>query len=310
MLVTVALTGIALLYAAGLIRVRARAGRHHGPSTARVLSMAAGLLVIEIAVAGPLEDWAGHRLAAHMVQHLALMLVAAPLWVAARPTPYLVWGLPLPLRKLLSRMWNSWGLSTIIRMLDAPALRWAIFCAAVILWHVPALYRWAMGGDFRHALMNTSFLGSAMLFWAMVIAPTRRSTPRPAVAGLYVLSAALVTGLPGALITFARQPLYLHDHARSMSPGSALADQQLAGLIMWIPMDLLLFGVALACFAAAVRREASAGGRRRLASRVGKARQHAIFRQSRDSDVHGPQSSGQPVLGIAIIARRRDEQSR
>ena len=98
-----------------------------------------------------------------MTQHLLLMLIAAPLIVWARPTPYLVWCLPMPLRKGLGYLWNRGGLSTVVHLFGAPAVGWVGFCGTVILWNIPALYRWAMGDEMRHVLMHLSFLGPALL---------------------------------------------------------------------------------------------------------------------------------------------------
>jgi cytochrome c oxidase assembly factor CtaG len=249
--VTLSVSLLIAAYAIGLLRFRRHAGGNRGPSMIRVVAMAAGLLVIELALASRLDDLADHLLSAHMTQHLLLMLIAAPLLVSARPLPYLVWGLPTPLRRILARLWNPMGLSGFCRVIRAPALCWIGFCATVILWHIPALYRWAIRDEFRHALMHMSFLGAALLFWSVVIVPTHRQRLNYASAGLYVFSAALLTGLPGALITFARRPLYIEAPYGSLPFGlTALTDQQLAGLIMWIPMDLILFGAALALFGA------------------------------------------------------------
>ena len=130
-----------------------------------------------------------------------------------------------------------------------------MFCGMVFLWHIPAVYRWAMHGELRHWLMTLGFLGAGLLFWSVVMRPVERRRLDYASCALYVLSAALLTGLPGALITFARRPLYLAEFHGPMPFGlTALADQQLAGLIMWIPMDLILFVVALALMAAALSR--------------------------------------------------------
>ena len=258
MSLSLALAFLLVIYAIAMIRFRRHAGPHRGPPPSRMGAMAAGLCVIEVTLSSPLDDLAEHLLSAHMVQHLLLMLIAAPLLVWARPTPYLVWCLPMPLRKGLSSLWSRGGLSAIVHLLKAPAVGWVGFCGTVILWHIPALYRWAMHDETRHVLMHVSFIGTAFLFWSVVLAPARRRVLGFAAAGLYVFSAALLTGLPGALIAFARHPLYSDEPAQAMPWGlTALADQQLAGLIMWIPMDLLLFAVALALFGLALSRNSS-----------------------------------------------------
>ena len=258
MSVSLAPAFLLVIYEIGVIRFRRHAGARRGQPNSRIGAMAAGLCVLELALSSPLDDLAEHLLSAHMTQHLLLMLIAAPLLVWARPIPYLVWCLPMPLRKGLGSLWNRGGLSTIAHLLKAPAVGWVGFCGTVILWHIPAVYRWAMGDEMRHVLMHVSFLGTALLFWSVILAPARRRILGYAAAGLYVFSAALLTGLPGALIAFARHPLYGDEPAQAMPWGlTALADQQLAGLIMWIPMDLLLFTVALALFGLALSRNSS-----------------------------------------------------
>jgi cytochrome c oxidase assembly factor CtaG len=240
-------------YAIGLVRFRRHARGNSVPAIARALAVGGGLLIIELALASPLDELADQLLSAHMTQHLLLMLVAAPLIVWGRPTPYFVWFLPIPLRKGVAYLWNPLGASQLIRFLKKPAIGWGAFCGVALLWHVPAVYRWAVGGELRHALMHLSFLGSGLLFWSVVLQTRRQRSFDYASAGLFVFSAALLTGLPGALIAFARRPLYIDEQSGRMPFGlTALADQQLAGLIMWIPMDLILFSVALALFAAAL----------------------------------------------------------
>jgi putative membrane protein len=248
--VTLSLSLLAAVYAIGLVRFSASSATR--PSMLRVLAMAAGLLVIEATLCAPLDELADHLLSAHMTQHLLLMLLAAPLLVAARPMPALAWSLPLQLRTLLARAWNRAGIFRLVRLMLGPAVRWGVFCATVIVWHIPALYRWAMRGPDRHALMQLSFMGAALLFWSGISARSDRGS-NPAGAGLYVFSAALLTGVPGALITFAGRPLYVDAADGSRPFGlTALADQQLAGLIMWIPMDLILFATALALIGTAL----------------------------------------------------------
>jgi len=220
----------------------------------RMLALGAALLLIQLALGPPLDELAERLLSAHMVQHLLLMLAAAPLLVWAQPLPYFVWLLPMPARKGIAYLWNHAGLSRLIRLFKTPALSWLTFCGAVLLWHVPAIYRWAVGGELRHSLMHLSFLGSAILFWSVVLDTGQKRRLSHFARALFVLSAALLTGLPGALICFARQPLYMLTANTSTRDGlTELADQQLAGLIMWIPMDLFLFAVAITLFAAALR---------------------------------------------------------
>jgi cytochrome c oxidase assembly factor CtaG len=254
MSVSIPLVLILIAYATGVVRFRRHARGTRQPPVMHMLAMGAALLLIELALASPLDELADQLLSAHMVQHLLLMLAAAPLLVWARPLPYLVWSPPMPVRKGIAYVWNRVGTSQLIRLLKTPAVSWIAFCSTVLLWHVPAIYRWAVSGELRHWLMHLSFLGSALLFWSVVLDPDRKRRLNHFACALFVLSAAMVTGLPGALICFARRPLYMLTANTSIHDGlTVLADQQLAGLIMWIPMDLFLFGVAMALFAAALR---------------------------------------------------------
>jgi cytochrome c oxidase assembly factor CtaG len=156
---------------------------------------------------------------------------------------------------LIGVTWNQSGFGRLIRIVQRPAPAWLAFCGLLVLWHIPSIFRWVQVMEARHILMHASLLAASLLFWSAVFG--RRVPGRFGFAGkaLYVLCAALVTGLPGALIAFAPRPLYLLTQVADLPFGlTSLADQQLAGLIMWIPMDLLLFAVALALFAAALSR--------------------------------------------------------
>jgi len=254
MSVSISLVLVLIAYATGVVRFRRHARGTRRPPVVRMLAMGAALLLIELALASPLDELADDLLAAHMVQHLLLMLAAAPLLVWARPLPYFVWSQPMPVRKGIAYLWNRAGISRVVRLVKTPALSWLTFCGTMLVWHVPAIYRWAVGAELRHSLMHLSFIGSALLFWSVVLDPDRKRRLNHFACALFVLSAALVTGLPGALICFARQPLYMLKANASLHDGlTVLADQQLAGLIMWIPMDLFLFAVAMALFAAGLR---------------------------------------------------------
>ena len=259
MAVTLILAVVSVFYASGFIRLEGRLPGTCAPQPTRALAMAGAILVAQVCLASPLADLSHHLVSAHMTQHILLMLIAAPLFVWARPIAYLLGVLPPRMRTHASQLSHRIGSLRFTDSLTRPASSWAIFCGVIFLWHVPPVYRWAMNGALRHGLMNLSFLGTGLLFWSVILEPVGRRRLDYASCALYVFSAALVTALPGALVTFARQPLYLTDLHGPIPFGlSALADQQLAGLIMWIPMDLILFAVALALMAAALNRNGRA----------------------------------------------------
>ena len=94
-------------------------------------------------------------------------------------------------------------------LLEKPIMASSLFCGALVLWHVPAIYRWATAEELRHALMHLSFLGSGILFWFVVLEPVRPRRQNHAARVFFLFAAALITGLPGVIITLARQPLYV-----------------------------------------------------------------------------------------------------
>lgn len=255
MAVTLILAVVSVFYASGFTRLEGRLPGTCTPQPTRALAMGGAILVAEISLASHLARLSHHLLSAHMTQHILLMLIAAPFFVWARPIAYLLGVLPPRMRMHLTQLCNRLGGFRLTESMTRPAFSWAMFCGMVLLWHIPAVYRWAMRAELRHWLMTLSFLGAGLLFWSVVMRPVERRSLDYASCALYVLSAALLTGLPGALIAFARRPLYLGEFHGPMPFGlTALADQQLAGLIMWIPMDLILFAVALALMAAALNR--------------------------------------------------------
>jgi cytochrome c oxidase assembly factor CtaG len=195
-------------YALGAARRRAPWGRQ--------LAFHAAMLVAGLALFGPLDDWAAQSTAMHMVQHMLLMVVVAPLAVLARP-----WA---PWRAVLgSAADGAWRL--VARLAQRPLACALLHALAVWAWHAPPLYRAALFDTGWHVLEHASFLVTAWLLWWSVLNPGRQRAVPATLALLFTL---MHTGMLGAVLSFARQPLY--------RPGvHELADQQLAGLLMWIP---------------------------------------------------------------------------
>ena len=241
----------ALAYSAATLRLRSQYGRISFISGGRAVATMGGLLALGAALLPPLEPLSNRVLAAHMVQHLLLMLVAAPLLILGCPARTVISALPREARQHIACFWVSSRLRLLRRVLRRPATAWVAFCGAIAVWHLPAIHHWASANASLHILMHVTFLGSGLLFWSVVLEPVGRRRLDYGRAILFVFVTALVTGLPGALLSFARQPIYADLAAGTRPWGlSPLEDQQLAGLLMWIPMDLLLFSVAGALFVA------------------------------------------------------------
>ena len=258
-LALLAIAGTAGWYVLGVIRLRARSAPSGMVGPARIAGMAAGLSMLAVALTSPIDALAGGMLSAHMLQHLLVMLIASPL---------IVWGLPLPVfrsalprftRRTLGSLRMSSCFGSLADLFRRPPTAWLLFSGSIAFWHLPVLYRWAQSGGGPHALMHLTFLVAGLLFWSVVLEPSggkRRLDHGGAM--LFVFSTALATGLPGALLSFASKPIYLEPLGSFDPLGlSALQDQRLAGLIMWIPMDFVLFAVAGALFAACLQERAT-----------------------------------------------------
>jgi cytochrome c2 len=176
-----------------------------------------------------------------MVQHELLMLVAAPLLVVGRPLVPILAALPRRLRRHAS----PWARALAPGAFGA----WLFHAVAIWLWHVPGIYDLAVRVPGVHALEHASFLGTAALFWwALLRGPGARAGAGLAV--IYVFTTALHTGLLGVLLLFARRPWYATHAATAPVHGlDPLADQQLAGLIMWVPAGVLLGVAGVFCMA-------------------------------------------------------------
>jgi cytochrome c oxidase assembly factor CtaG len=231
------------LYGRGVQELRTRRGVAGRAMPAwRVASFAAGVLVILATQHGPVHELAEISLAGHMTQHMLLLLGAGPLLAAGAAGLPLRLAAPLSLRRRL-----GWRV--------APALRWsrrsgayamiATGGQAVVLWfwHLPGPYVAAVDDPVAHAAEHLSFVTASWLFWAPVLGAPRHRAPAP-VAMLMLVGTMLPASALGAVLTFARAPVY---PVRVFGP-DPLADQQLAGLLMWVPMDLVVLAVALTVF--------------------------------------------------------------
>ncbi|MCI0547102.1 MAG: cytochrome c oxidase assembly protein [Candidatus Rokubacteria bacterium] len=200
----------------------------------------AGLGALLAALASPLDALAAERLSAHMAQHLLLMLVAPPLlWLGAPVAPLLL-GLPHPLRRAVATALGTAPLRELGRVLAHPAVAWVAFTVAFWVWHIPALYDLALREEGWHDAEHAAFLGAALLFWRPVILPwpARQVWPRWAMIP-YLVLAEFQNMVLAAIFTFSDRVIYTA-YETSARPGamSALEDQALAGVLMWVPGSL------------------------------------------------------------------------
>ncbi len=219
---------------------------HRSRDRRRAAYFVAGLAVVAVALSPPLDGAAARRFSVHMTQHLLLILAAAPLLVAGRPGALLVEALPVPARARLGRALHRPGWRLARRVTTNPIIVLTVAVGGFWAWHLPRLYDAALHNDAVHGLEHVTFLAGGFLFWTIVLDPgPRRRLGLGATCG-FVFAAMLTNIWLSAALTFATTPLYAAYAAHGAD--AALADQQLAGVIMWVPADVVYFVTLLMLF--------------------------------------------------------------
>ena len=188
--------------------------RKKSPGILRSVYFHAALFLCCIAVLGPLDEWAETNEAAHMTQHMLLMVAVAPIWVFSQPLPQLIAG-GGRIAVLISK--------PLISLTGHPMITAYLHGGIIWFWHLPFFYVLALENPWWHVLEHACFLVTAGFFWWSVLKCSHRQAPWALLAVLLTL---MHTGFLGALLTFAPEPLYGAERH--------LDSQQLAGLIMWV----------------------------------------------------------------------------
>ncbi|MGE5738062.1 MAG: cytochrome c oxidase assembly protein [Betaproteobacteria bacterium] len=235
-IIVVALAVSAVLYAIGIVRLWRAAAPGRGVRIREVGCFAAGWGVVAIALLGPIETWASRSFAAHMAQHELLMLAAAPVLVLGRPLAVWTWALPRKARNRARRIVATHAWRRVWRAATRPLGATLLQAIALLAWHVPAAFDRAAAHAGLHALQHATFLATALCFWWALRVPAQRAAGGGAVGIVCLFLTMMATGALGALLTFAPVAWY-HAYAGSALPwaASALEDQQVGGLVMWIP---------------------------------------------------------------------------
>lgn len=242
--IVVPLAIAAAAYAVGSRREPAVAQRPTGRWTFACFWL--GWITLVIALVSPMHPVSEELFWVHMVQHELLMTIAAPLLVLGRPLAICVRALPRRQAVALEDVWRSRGAGRIWLGLTRPLDAWLVHGAAIWIWHAPLLFDAALASDFVHSLQHLAFLLTAMLFWEALFY-SQRHAAAAGLAVVYLFTTAVHTGALGALMTFARHPWYPAYAQRALAWGfTPMQDQQLAGLIMWIPGSVVYLIAALA----------------------------------------------------------------
>jgi cytochrome c oxidase assembly factor CtaG len=243
------LYAIGIGFYVGTQRLWQHAGVGRGVSFHQVAAFWIGWLVVALAVTSPLH-WLGERLfTAHMAEHELLMAVAAPLMAFARINGPLLWSLPCSLRPAAGRILNRPLLARPWSLVSHPISATILHGTALWVWHAPPLYARALENAAVHRLQHISFFATALLFWWVLLhgrGRDRSARMRDGIAVGCLFITILHSGVLGALLTVSPRLWIPGQGALAGEFGlSPLEDQQLAGILMWVPMGILYTGAAL-----------------------------------------------------------------
>jgi cytochrome c oxidase assembly factor CtaG len=228
-------------YAEGLRRLlkhpqSRRQQRRRAPATL------AGVVILLVVTLPPLGEHLEERMSTHMAQHLVILTVATPLIAVGSPGPAMLAALPPSARHQLVHAGHR------CPRFPAP-VAWLLFVTALWVWHLPAVYDAAVRSTPVHLLEHACFLLAAWLFWHCLVRMMR--TPGRSIAAAAYVAAVVPPGAAlGAVLTFPDHLLYPAQAAHARAIGvDPLLDQRIAGLVMWVPLDLVYLAVAIWLFA-------------------------------------------------------------
>jgi putative membrane protein len=229
-----------LLFVAGHYRLwhRSRLGR--GALRRRSLWFAAGWLTLAAAAVSPLHEAGENSFTLHMIEHELLMLIAAPLLVLSRPLETMLWAWPAGARKALGAFFHQRTMRATWQFLSGAVTATVLQAAALWLWHAPTLFELALAYDGWHITQHLSFLITALLFWSAML-HSKQAVGGRGLAVLCLFVTSVVSGALGALMAFSQSPWYPRYAMLGLAPFglTPVEDQQLAGLLMWIPGGLV-----------------------------------------------------------------------
>lgn len=246
----------AFMYRKGVDTIWRRLGPGNGIRRWQLWSFWGAIAALVIALLSPMDAISYQLAYIHMIQHMVLMLVAAPLLVLASPMTAVYCALPNPWRRKFSRVYST------IQRLAVPrgffwqiALVWLVHALVLWAWHIPWLYLAALRFELIHYLQHLMFFWIAFLFWKVIMDPFRRLTRQQTLGIIYLFTSSLHAAALGVLMALAQAPWYQDYTLTTKYWGlSALEDQQIAGLIMWMPACAVYAFFAAVLLAQALKR--------------------------------------------------------
>ena len=240
-------SSIVFIYVSGVIRLSKT--NFINPFKVTLISIALFLLILVLE--GPIDFYAEEMFFIHMIQHLTLMVIIAPLLLSANAMPIFIWGTPKKMRSVLSKPFagNSFS-KKILTIITRPRYSLLLYVLNLYLWHIPFFYNLTLSSDTFHFINHIFFVFMALLLWWPIIGPapvrTNLTIPQKIV---YVLVAVTPSAALAAFITLSGDPIYNYEstplHWNMLSHKE---DQTWGGLIMWLPGNFLFFGVLTTLF--------------------------------------------------------------
>jgi putative membrane protein len=231
------------LYLHGMRQLWGKAGGGRGVARGQAAAYLGSLFALVVALISPLHALSEELASAHMVQHMLLMVIAAPLFVLGSPGLVLTWALAPTWRPATASWHRFFNSELLVRSLFPGAL----YAAALWVWHLPVAYEAALVDPLVHDAQHLSFFAAACLFWRALLDPLPRRRLQPLTAVVVLFTTSLHAMLLGVFMALSPGLWYEAYAARTDVWGlTPLEDQQLAGLIMWMPACLVYPAVAAA----------------------------------------------------------------
>ena len=253
------------VYALGVKRVWSQCGWGKVVPAWRVACFAAGIAACVLALVSPIDILSAQLGSVHMVQHMILMNVAAPLLVLGTPVLVLLWSLGIERRRKWGKrlQWlNQWPSRYYV--LWQPIILWAVYAFSLWIWHLPRFYQAALRNELVHDLQHLVFVASACLFWRVLFDPLSHCRLNRGAGVIYLFTTSLHATVLGVFM--ALSPAVWYPDYEPFTPAfslTALQDQQIAGLIMWMPA-CALYAVAAAVIFGIWLRDSEQSNRQRI----------------------------------------------
>jgi cytochrome c oxidase assembly factor CtaG len=247
--VLVVIVPLGILFFVGWRRLRRQSAHHKLANGWRLASYLGGLGIIALALMSPIDRLGGQLFFMHMVQHMLIIMFAAPLLLLADPFPFFLWSLPIPLRLPVARLFER---DSIFRRLlikvTQPGVAWLLFITIFLGWHDANAYNAALYHEWVHNLQHITFFLVSLIYWWPIIGCAPHIHPRFPVWGklAYLVGTIPPNMFVGVSIAFSTEILYTYYlTVPRVWSFTVLQDQQLAGAIMWIQGSEMYILVAL-----------------------------------------------------------------